>query len=156
MVPVQPFLRSFYSADPFLRPNVHIGPLFFEQAGKAVTVPSARYRKMLEESLAPELHRLQTPPNIVWFEQDGATMHSVLVFLQGVFPEKVISKSGTVEWTPRSPNLSLADFFLWGHLKAQVYREHLRSLRQLKQRIRAAVGTVSDEMLQAVLWESCR
>ena len=51
----------------------------------------------------------------------------------------VLSKGGSVTWPPRSPDLSLPDSFLWGLLKAQVYRTRVRSLALLKRRIRAGV-----------------
>jgi hypothetical protein len=128
-----------------------LGPYFFEEDGRAVSVTSIRYRRMLEDIVIPELHRLHIPLNKVWFQQDGATAHTaraVLDYLQEVFPGKVISKGGSVQWPPRSPDLSLCDYFLWGHLKGQVYRKPVHSVRQLKNRIRAAVGAISETMLK--------
>ncbi|PNF40234.1 hypothetical protein B7P43_G07073 [Cryptotermes secundus] len=50
-----------------------------------------------------------------------------------------------VLWPPRSPDLSPADFFLWGHLKGIVYKNNpptlddLRSL-QVLHRIASSMG----------------
>jgi len=76
---------------------------------------------------------------------------STLTQLHGTFPEKVLSKDGSVDWPPRSPDLSLPDFFLWGHIKAQVYQSQVASLAVLKRRIRAAVHAVPQATLKAAL-----
>ena len=118
-----------------------VGPYFFEDRGRVTTVTGARYRRMVEAYLLPELERRHVPTSSVWFQQDGAKPHtaaSTLAQLQRAFPGKVLSKGGSVTWPPRSPDLSLPDFFLWGLLKAQVYRTRVRSLALLK-RIRAVV-----------------
>lgn len=36
------------------------------------------------------------------------------------FPDHWIGRRGTVEWPPRSPDLTPLDLWLWGHLKAIV------------------------------------
>ena len=53
------------------------GPYFFEdEAGRAVTINSARYIEMLRTFLEPELHRLGVETHTPWFQQDGATAHT--------------------------------------------------------------------------------
>ena len=49
--------------------------------------------------------------------------------LRGVFGDPIISQ-GT--WPPRSPDLTPPDFYLWGHLKARVYRNNPRTIEDLK------------------------
>ena len=128
-----------------------VGPYFFEEGGHPVMVNGTRYREFLVNTVIPKLQQLHVQPHKVWFQQDGATAHttqSVLAYLKETFPGKVISKSGNVQWPPRSPDLSLCDFFLWGHLKAQVYRKPVKTLKQLKERIRSAVKAIPDSVLQ--------
>jgi len=99
----------------------------------------------------PKLDDLGVPRSKVWWQQDGATAHtatSVLNFLQVSFPGKVLAKGGSVPCPPRSPDLTLPDFFLWGLLKSQVYSQPVRSLRQLKRRIRAAVRALPETVVQ--------
>ena len=43
-----------------------------------------------------------------------------------------------IEWPPRSPDLTLLDFFLWGYIKSEVYRTPLASLQVLGRRIQTA------------------
>jgi len=39
------------------------------------------------------------------------------------------------EWLPRSPDLTSLHFFLWGHLKQQVYATRPASVEDVKDRI---------------------
>ena len=119
-----------------------------------MSVTAARFQGMLDDFVLPELQRLRVSRSRVWWRQDGATAHTagaVLTKLQGIFSGKVISKGGSVPWPPRSPDLALPDFFLWGYLKSQVYRTPVRSLRLLKRRLRAAVRAVPENMVQEAL-----
>ena len=53
--------------------------------------------------------------------------------------------------TPRSPDPTPCDFFLWGYVKDQVYVPPLpASIAELKVRIRTAIGTITADMLQTV------
>jgi hypothetical protein len=42
------------------------------------------------------------------------------------------SKSQHIPWPARSPDLAPCDFFLWGHLKAEVYKHRPHTLDELK------------------------
>jgi hypothetical protein len=78
-----------------------IGPYFFEdEAGRAVTVNSARYTEMLRIFLEPELQRLGVETQTVWFQQDGAMAHSLGIavrVLNEMFPARMISRRGNIE-----------------------------------------------------------
>ena len=57
-----------------------------------------------------------------------------------------------VKWPPRSPDLSTCDFFLWGYVKGLVFVPPLpANIEEMKQRITAALETVTKDMLQQVL-----
>ena len=105
---------------------------------------------MLEDYLLPQLERRQVPQQRVWFQQDGARPHTAaatLTHLQGAFPGKVLSKEGSVNWPPRSPDSAA----VWGYLKAQVYRTPVRSLPILERRIRATIRSIPQRTLKAAL-----
>lgn len=128
-----------------------VGPYFFEEEGIAVTVTSARYEEMLNNFLRPELERRQVNMRDVWFQQDGATAHTARASMEVVrqmFPGHVISRFGDVHWPPRSPDLSICDFFLWGYLKSRVYIKKPRTLDDLKNSIRQEIEAVPNEMLE--------
>jgi len=104
-----------------------IGPYFFEdEAGRAITVNSSRYTDMLRTFLEPELQRLGVESHTLWFQQDGATPNTArtaMRVLNEMFPGRVISRRGNIEWPARSPDLNACDFFLWGYLKSKVYEK---------------------------------
>ena len=59
-----------------------------------------------------------------WWAQDGAPPHrrrTVTARLAELCGNRVIALNHQVEWPPRSPDLTPLDFFLWGHLKANVF-----------------------------------
>ena len=102
--------------------------------------------------VVPIIVEQRVPLAKLWFQQDGATPQTarrVLNFLGATFPAKVISKKGEVLWPPRSRNLTVPDYWLWGHLKNEVYRRPVHSLGQLKRRIREAAGRVPHSMMKA-------
>jgi hypothetical protein len=95
-----------------------IGPYFFEnEAGRTVTVNSASYTKMLRTFLEPELQRLGIENQTLWFQKDGATANTAgtaMPVLFEMFPARVISRRGSIEWPARSPDLNACDFLLLG------------------------------------------
>ena len=55
----------------------------------------------------------------MWFQQNAATCHTARLtidLLRGEFGEHLISRSGAVNWPPRS-----CDLTPWGYVKAHVY-----------------------------------
>ena len=69
---------------------------------------------MLRE-VEPPLH---TNPNFheLFFQQDGTHPHYALRvrdYLNEVFPQHWFGKRGSIEWSPRSPDLTPMDFFFW-------------------------------------------
>lgn len=93
-----------------------IGPFFFEDhQGRAVTVNSQRYVDMLQTFLTPALQEFEGYTQDTWFQQDGATCHTSnlsMPVVQALFPGKLISRRGDIQWPPRSPDLSPCDFFM--------------------------------------------
>ena len=51
--------------------------------------------------------------------------------IESFFQDRIISKK---LWPPRSPDLTPADFFVWGLLKGKVYKNTPRTIEQLKRR----------------------
>lgn len=130
-----------------------IGPHFYEDArGNAVTITGDRYRDMLENFLVPELDRLGLQH--VWFQQDGATSHTAndtMDILREIFPGRIMSKRGDIDWPPRSPDLTAPDYFLWGYLKGKVYGNKPTTIQVLKDNIIQEIGAITPEMCQNVM-----
>ena len=128
-----------------------IGPYFFEEDERSVTVNSERYLAMLETFFEPKLEELSEEINFgdIWFQQDGATAHTAeiaMVKLRQMFPSRLVSRRGDVEWPPRSPDLSMCDFFLWGYLKEKVFRNRPHNVEELKIHIRDEIAAIPPEM----------
>jgi hypothetical protein len=101
-----------------------------------------------------KLQRLGVETQTLWFQQDGATAHTArnaMRVLKDMFPARVISRRGTIEWSERSPDLNACDFFLCGYLKSKVYEKKPRTAMDLKQNIRDEVAAISPTILQQVM-----
>jgi transposase len=131
-----------------------IGPYFFEdERGNATTVTSQRYVDMLNTFVAEQLQNFPDLHN-PWFQQDGATAHTARASMMAVrqlFGNHVISRFGDIHWPPRSPDLSVCDFFLWGHLKSKVYTTRPTTILELKTRIREEIAAIPMEVLQRAM-----
>lgn len=97
----------------------------------------SRYLDILE-NVIPEL--LENVPlahfNNIYFQQNGAPgyySHVIRPFLENNFPQRWIGTNGAVRWPPRSPDLSVLDFFLWGFLQNKVYKTRHRTVEELRQ-----------------------
>jgi len=89
----------------------------------------------------------------VWFQQDGATCHTALetmAQLRAAFGEQFISRLGPVNWPPRSCDLTPLDYFLWGHVKAHVYRDKPVTIDALGANIEAFIREIPTDMLERV------
>ncbi|GBO23202.1 hypothetical protein AVEN_17083-1 [Araneus ventricosus] len=123
-----------------------IGLLFYEG-----TLTGQRYLELLQDVITECVenllfHQLRN----VWFQHDGAPPHKISnakQYLMETFQNEFIGYDGLVEWPPRSPDLNLLGFFLWGHIKGQVYANLPPTLQDLRRRITNACTTVTPAML---------
>jgi hypothetical protein len=135
-----------------------IGPYFFEdEEGRTVTVNAERYTAMLETFLRNELNLRQL--NSLWFQQDGATTTDSarisITVLRELFPGRLISRFGDINWPACSPDLLAPVYFLWGYVKSKAYETRPENIDDLKQRIRECF---KEYLMQCynVLWHPCR
>ena len=90
----------------------------------------------------------------MWFQQDGAPPHTAkktLKWIQDHFGDRLIARGAKHSWPACSPDLTPMDFFLWGHLKGQVYKEDPGSLCELKKAIAKAVRAVPTDMCRRAI-----
>lgn len=129
-----------------------IGPYFFKgDDGRNVTVNGERYRLMIDDFFLPKMEELDMPD--MWFQQDGATCHTAresMAKLRAAFGEQFISRLGPVNWPPRSCDLTPLDYFLWGHVKAHVYRDKPATIDALEANIEAFIREIPADMLERV------
>jgi len=64
--------------------------------------------------------------------------------IQSYFGDRVISKG---LWSPRSPDLTPPDCFLWGYLKGRVYQNKPRTIDASKANITEKIQAVTADIL---------
>ena len=75
----------------------------------------------------------------IWFQQDGATYHTVkatLDVLRPIFEDCIINRRADVVWTLRSCDSTPLNYHLWGALKANFYGDKPETIDVLKDNIR--------------------
>ena len=78
--------------------------------------------------------------------QDGVTPYTANESLEWVtshFSERAIGRCLSVEWSPHFPHLSPLDVYLFGDLKDNMYKDHARSIFELKQVITEKVRSIT-------------
>jgi hypothetical protein len=68
-----------------------------------------------------------------------------------MFPGRLLSPRGDITWPARSPDLAACDFFLWGHLKAEVCKHRPRTTDELKAAIQHEIAAIPPEMTRRVM-----
>lgn len=96
-----------------------------------------KYLEILE-NIVPEI--VENVPlahlNSLYLQQDGAPAHNaqiVRAYLNNNFPERWIGTYGPVRWPPRSPDLTVLDFFLWGYLQNKIYTVQYQTMADLRE-----------------------
>lgn len=88
-----------------------LGPFFIE--GR---LNQNEYLQLLDRFRDEYLHDLPlTERQAIYFQQDGCPAHStarVTEWINLVFQEKWIARNGPIAWPPRSPDLTILDFFM--------------------------------------------
>lgn len=88
----------------------------------------------------------------MWYKHDGAPPHYGRVvrnYLNQEFPDRWIGRgSETIQWPPRSPDLTPLDFYLWGTLKSMVYANPVNSREELIQKINEAAQLLKNRPAQ--------
>ena len=108
-----------------------LGPFIFEN-----TLTGISYLNFLQNSFQDMLDdiNLETRASM-WFQHDGAPPHNqinVRNYLNQEYPNSWIGRNGPIAWPPRSPDLSVLDFFLWGMVKNKVYRRTYQTIDELR------------------------
>jgi hypothetical protein len=118
-----------------------IGPIFFSE-----TITAILYQELIMNSIS----LLKVDEQDCWFQQHGATAHaanSTMQMLNDFFGGRIISRN---LWPPRSPDLSPPDFYLWGFLKENVYKNNPHTLEEPKQNTELGISNVTTETLHRV------
>jgi hypothetical protein len=120
------------------------------QHSQLLNLSDRRVRRILQHDLHCHPYKLAR----AWFQQDGATAHIARLSLNtllAAFPGRILSRFGDIQWPSNSPDLTAADLFLWGYLKAQVFTHTLPDINSLKNAIRQEIANVTQDTLRRVM-----
>jgi len=98
------------------------------------------------------------------YQQDGAPSHwhkEVREYLNKHLTGRWVGRAAATDnnfctWPPRSPDLTVCDFFLWGFVKDNIYVPPLpKTLSELRERINTTIGNVTQDVFERVWreWE---
>lgn len=128
-----------------------IGPFFFDE-----NVNGDTYLEMIVDNVLPELHRMGYDSMDICFMHDGAPAHITREVRQ-CLDENFLHWIGRFDgerkiydWPPRSPDLNMLDFFLWGTLQHRVHLSELTSVEDLVNAIVNEADGISAVTLQRV------
>ena len=65
-----------------------------------------------------------------------------------LFPNRWIGRGSTINWPPRSPDLTQLDFYLWGLMTSEVY------IKKVDTRDELLVNILTYSMVQSLSWEA--
>ena len=111
--------------------------------------------------LLPEMFEnvpLQVRQQRLWFQHDAAPAHFALdvrEYLNNVFPNRWIGRGGPVQWSPRSPDLTHMDFFIWGEMKCLVYETPIDTPEELVVRVAEAAAIIRETQSFARRYQLC-
>ena len=84
-------------------------------------------------------------------EQTAHTAKKSMDVLRGLFPAHLISLRGDIGWPARSPDLSPCDYFLWGYVKSEVFKDRPTTIDGLKAAICKTINEIPQEMTQRAM-----
>jgi len=106
------------------------------------------YIDFLQNELPKQLEDVPLATRIgMYFQHDGApsqyTRH-VMLHLNDTFPNRWIDRGSTINWPPKSPDLTQLDFCLWGLLKSEVYRKKVDTRDELLVNILHVIACIKE------------
>lgn len=117
------------------------------------TVNTDMYQDIIENNVIPFFTRRRNG-NLL-FQQDGAPAHfanRIKNILNDQLDRRWIGRgSHLLEWPARSPDLTVCDYFLWGHLKEKVYSHNVTNLTELKKVIEDEITKIPLEMIRRAI-----
>jgi len=83
----------------------------------------------------------------MYFQHEGAPSHytpHVMQHLNDTLPNRWIGHGSTNNWPPKSPDLTLLDFCLWGLMKSEVYRKKVDTQDKLLINILDVIACIKE------------
>jgi len=93
------------------------------------------YLVFLQNELPKQLEDVPLATRIaMYFQHDRAPSHytrHVMQHLNDTFPDRWFGRGSTINWPPRSPDLTPLHFCSWGLMKSEVYRKKVDTRDEL-------------------------
>uniref|UniRef100_V5GAN1 Transposable element Tc3 transposase n=1 Tax=Anoplophora glabripennis TaxID=217634 RepID=V5GAN1_ANOGL len=92
--------------------------------------------------------------SLIFYQHDGAPPHNshlVNDLLQEGFHDHWIANNGPFIWPPRSPDLSVLDYFIWGTIKNEVYNTPPTAIEDCMERVRNAFNKLNVNSIRRVM-----
>ena len=131
------------------------GPIFIKER-----ITGDVYQTLLKSEFLPWCKKNNFLEDF-WFMQDGAhhahRTKPVFSLLHKTFHGRVLglgypSKYGCdFDWPPFSPDINPCDYFLWGFLKDQVYKQQFETIDDLKTEIQNKISIIKPTVLESVV-----
>ena len=109
---------------------------------------------MLQQFFILEIRKWHKIRSII-FQQDGAPSHFSIGIrhnLDNRLPNRWTGRDGTIRCASSSPELTPLNFYLWEHLKSNVYKSPIKDLDELKVRINIEIESISKRTLNKVFF----
>ena len=117
---------------------------------KNQTMNGERYLDVLKEIVVPMMTSMRY--NQCHFQQDGASVHWTIAarqYFNDHLPNRWIGCGVPIQWPPRSPYLSLNDFWLWSCIREAVFKHpRANSLDELERRVKVFLENIDVEQVQ--------
>ncbi|KAJ8942280.1 hypothetical protein NQ318_005598 [Aromia moschata] len=82
----------------------------------------------------------------IFYQHDGAPPHNSHLINNHL---QWIANNGPHLWPPRSPDLSVLDFFIWGTIKNKVYNTALTTREDCMRRVRTAFQDLDPQSIRS-------
>ena len=98
-----------------------------------------------------------TRTSTILYEQEILSVFYVwcLIRLRSVLEDRIVSRRANVVWPPRSYDLTLLDYYLWGAVKDKCCTDKPQTIGALKDNIREAIGEIQLHTIdnaEAAIW----
>ena len=118
-----------------------IGPVILDEL-----VTGKNYLHFLQNGLSEQLENVRLATrSAMYFQHDRATFHYTHLVMQhhnGTSANRGIGHGSTINWPPRSPDLTPLDFCLWGWMKNEVYRRKVDTRDELLDLIMDVIASI--------------
>ena len=112
-----------------------------------VSVTGETYLEMLKSVVWPKVSK-KVNSRKLWFQQDGATVHTTLEarqWLEQKFHQRVISRHTDHPWPAKSPDLSPLDYWFWSVAMRELTRVPPSSIEELKSTVEGFAESLDPE-----------